>query len=222
MRNIIIISLLLSIIVASCEEDVPHNIAEGVIVHSGTKKPLEGVKVYMYDGVGHSSGWVDIGGSDTKGNNRDDSTVTDANGFFHIELDAEEPVLYLYKEGYSFEYTMGGAVIGVVPLSTGVNKNLKFELDAWAYLNPWFIGKKCLTNDTMIFDIVSKEGVTEGWQHTFIGKGPHKYSSFEGYPMKGDTYKNYIIKYQNNGMWFSKIDSVYVPSFSTWSDTIWY
>lgn len=216
------ISLSIMIVLLSCKKDeAPRTIAEGHIYHSGTKMPLDSVKVYLYDGVGHSSGWFDLGGK-SKGSNSIDSTTTDSNGFFHLELDGDEPVLYPYKRGYSFEYAMGGAAIGIVPLKTGENKNLRFELDAWANLNPWFFGTKSLYNDTLIFDVLSNTGVSEGWDHTFIGQGPNKYSSFDGYPMKGDTYKVYRLKFQVKGVWHEKIDSVYVPSFTTYNDTIFY
>jgi hypothetical protein len=228
MIKILIMGLLLSIIVASCEEDIPHNVAEGVIIHSGTKKPLEGVKIYMYDGVGHSSGWVDIGGSDANGNNCDDSTVTDANGFFHIELDAEKPVLYPFKKGYSFEYVMGGAVIGIVPLITGVNKNLKLEMDAPAYFDPIFINTYKLASDTLKFldyAITSYNltyGIGASGYYEHIGIEPFR--PYKNYPMldKGDHYHLYIIEITRLGKKQTIIDSAYIPSFTTYIDTIYY
>lgn len=224
MKNIITIVLLLGIMASSCEDDVTHNVAEGIILHSGTKKPLEGVKVYMYDGVGHSGGWIDLGSSKTNGSSRIDSTITDANGFFHIELDGEEPVLYPFKEGYSFEYAMGGAVIGIVPLNTGANKNLKLELDAWAYFKPSIIiGKECAINDTVWYGFGKYINVPSvGY---YLGNGPHVvyyYQGDKGWPVKGDKFASYWFKYQINGIWNSKNDSVYVPSFTTYTDTLHY
>ena len=38
----------------------------------------------------------------------------------------------------------------------------------------------------------------------------------------GDTYAEYQIAYTRNGQWETKIDSVYIKSFETFTDTIYY
>jgi len=38
----------------------------------------------------------------------------------------------------------------------------------------------------------------------------------------GDFFNPYWIKYQIDGQWKEKIDSVYVKSFETFTDTIYY
>jgi hypothetical protein len=224
MKKLILIFIIMLLITTNCkkEQTTPHTKISGHVYSTGSGKPIEGVKIYMYDGIGHSGGMVDLGGGNTGGSSRRDSTVTDANGYFHIELDGEEPVLYLFKQGYSFEYIVDGAVIGIIPLYTGESKNLEFEMDAWANFNPWFKGSKSLPYDTILFDVLSKSGIKEGWLSTFYGNGPHKFSSFDGYPTKGDKYKAYWLKYQINGIWHERVDSVYIPSFTTYTDTIYY
>ncbi|HEY9123806.1 MAG TPA: hypothetical protein VIO15_05660, partial [Bacteroidales bacterium] len=141
MKYINVIVLLSIIVACNKEDDGIVTVAEGHVFHSGTKKPLEGVTVYLYDGLPGSS----------KGSSRIDSTHTDASGFFHVELRAEEPVLDLYKENYDFEYAVGGAGIGIVPLNVGSNINLRFELDARAWFDPTFINKTSNSDDLLKF-----------------------------------------------------------------------
>jgi hypothetical protein len=201
-----------NILLSCCNDDEAMlTIAEGNIYHSGTKKPLEGVKIYIYDGLPDSN----------RGSNKRDSTVTDSSGFFHVEFEAEEPVLFPYKENYSFEYTIAGAVIGIVPLKVGENKNLRFELDAYANFNPILKGTMSLENDKILFDILTSNGIKEGWLRTCFGNGPHKFSIL-GYPTKSDTYKTYWLKYQIQGEWHEKIDSAFIELFTTYTDTIYY
>ncbi|HOT15579.1 MAG TPA: hypothetical protein PK252_12535 [Bacteroidales bacterium] len=215
MKTCLFISFLL-LILYSCEpeKNSPNTIAEGYIYHSGTKKPLKGVTVYIYDGLPGSS----------KGSNRIDSTHTDAFGFFHVELSAEEPVLDLYKENYDFEYTVEGAVIGIVPLNVGNNLNLKFELDAYAYFKPYCLqGRNCNENDTVWYGFGRYINVP--YAGNYLGNGPHTLNTWpgdKGRLVKGDKYAYYWLKYQIKGEWHERIDSVYVPSFTTWADTIFY
>ena len=193
------------------ESKLPHTIVEGYIIHSGTKQPLDSVRVSIWDGIG------------TNTQNNYDTTYTNAQGFFHIEVDGNEPVMFLYKKSYSFEYHLDGAALGIIPLTVGVHKDMKFEMDAWAYINPWFQGRNSISTDTVLFDLLSSKGIQEGWLSTYFGNGPHHFgNSFNGYLTKGDTYKAYWLKYQIKGKWYERVDSVYVPSFKTWSDTIYY
>jgi hypothetical protein len=212
-----IICLILSILMFSCnkKDELTITVAEGYIYHSGTKKPLEGVKVLICDGLPYSH----------NGSNRRDSILTDVAGFFHVILQAEEPVLYLYKKDFTFEYEVEGAVIGIVPLNIGNNLNLRFELDAWAYFRP-----KCYyaifleDQDTSYFSDYCANFISTEFK---IGKGPHilysdDYSWDKGRLAKGDKFFHYWLKYQLNRIWNIKEDSVYITSFTTYSDTIYY
>jgi hypothetical protein len=203
----------------SCkDDDNTITIAEGYIYHSGTKKPLEGVSIYIYDGLPYSN----------KGSSNRDSTLTNSSGFFHLEIEAEEPVLFPYKAGYSFEYVIGGAVIGIVPLNVGENKNLRFELEAPAYFDPIFVNKYLNILDTLKFldyaisSYNLKYGIGASGYIEHVGFEP--FSPYKNYPRlsKGDKYHLYIIEVTRIGNKLTKIDSVYIPSFTTWADTIWY
>ena len=205
---------LLMFLFSACKKDeqnLPHTIVEGYVIHSGTKQPLGSVRISIWDGVGK-----------IKQNNYD-TTYTNAQGFFHIEVDGNEPVMFLYKKNYSFEYHLEGAALGIVPLTVGFHRDMKFEMDAFAYINPWFQGRNSISTDTALFDLLNSKGIKEGWLSTYLGNGPHHFGiSFNGYLTKGDTYKAYWLRYQIKGKWFERVDSVYVPSFKTWSDTIYY
>jgi hypothetical protein len=214
-------SLLITIIVflVSCKKnEVSHNVVDGILIHSGTKKPLSGVRVSLWEGLP----------SGTNGNNSYDTTFTDTTGHFHIEQDGNQPVMYLYKKGYSFEYIVGGAVIGIVPLNIGVNKNLKFEMDASAYFDPTFQNKFNNSSDLLKFsdyaitNFVIKNGIEATSYETFWGYEP--YRPYKENPNKaiGDKYHLYILEITRNRAKTTIVDSVNIKSFTTYTDTIYY
>ncbi|HON53193.1 MAG TPA: hypothetical protein P5243_11105 [Bacteroidales bacterium] len=59
---------------------------------------------------------------------------------------------------------------------------------------------------------------------TRYGNGPHKFSATGvGLLARGDFYYPYGIIWQENGVWQTgRIDSVYIKSFETYTDTIYY
>jgi hypothetical protein len=52
---------------------------------------------------------------------------------------------------------------------------------------------------------------------------PHKlWEGGTGLYADGDFYYPYWMKYQIRGVWQQKIDSVFIKSFTTYTDTIYY
>jgi hypothetical protein len=211
--------VVMAIIMIACtkkEEKQPHTVVEGYVIHSGTKQPLDSVRVSIWDGIG------------TNTQNNYDTTYTNAQGFFHIEVDGNEPVMFLYKKNYSFEYSLDGAALGIIPLTVGLHKDMKFEMDAWAYFKPSTLYcKDCEPNDTTWYgpgSIVNPpiHSAADGF---YLGKGPNliDYTKGDkGWPSKGDRYNYYWFYYQLKGIWHEKVDSVFIKSFATYTDTLYY
>jgi hypothetical protein len=215
------------VIISCCKKEeikpaLPHTIAEGYVIHSGTKMPLDSVRVSIWNGMPCSDPLGCNDGSIEK--HFYDTTYTNSKGFFHIEIDGHEPIMFLYKKDYSFEYNVQGAVIGIIPLLEGENLDLLFEMDAPAHFKPCcFIGLNCLDSDTTFYgegSIINPPSFPY-----YLGKGPHilTYRSIpDGWLVKGDKYSYFWFKYQINGVWNSKIDSVYIKSFTSYTDTLYY
>ena len=63
--------------------------------------------------------------------------------------------------------------------------------------------------------------ITEGgW--LYEGFGPYDVGSGDGYLIRGDLFYRFGINYTKNGVWYVKVDSVYVKAFETFTDTIYY
>lgn len=222
----IIYLLFLYFIFFSCKKEndepkLPHTIAEGTIIHSGTKHPLDSVRVSIWNGMPCSD---PLGCDKSNEKHYYDTTYTNKDGYFHIEIDGHEPTMFLYKKDYSFEYSIQGAVIGIIPLLECENRNLKFEMDAPAWYRPCcFMSNNLQITDTTYY---GEGSVINPSSWTFyLGNGPHEltYRAIpEGWKVKGDKYAYYWLKYQINGEWHEKIDSVYIKSFTTYTDTIYY
>jgi hypothetical protein len=171
----------------------------------------------MYDGLPYSN----------KGSSRRDSTITNSNGYFHIELDGEEPVIFPHKEGYTFEYAIGGAAIGIMPINPGSSDdNVKIYLDGIFHFSPVLMNKVPETDEDTVklYIFYSKYG-TEDNILNGRGNGPHYFWSpglKDGFTILGDHYQKYRVKYERNNQWNVLIDSVYVALGEVYRDTIWY
>ena len=211
--------IVMAIVMVACtkkEEKLPHTVVEGYVIHSGTKQPLDSVRVSIWDGIG------------TNTQNNYDTTYTNAQGFFHIEVDGNEPVMFLYKKNFSFEYSLDGAALGIIPLTVGVHKEMKFEMDAPAGFDPILINKFKNSDDLLKFSDYSidnytiKHGIesTVYWEHS----GFETFRPYEKDPSAaiGDKYHLYMLEVTRNGNISTIVDSVYIKSFTICTDTIYY
>ncbi|HOT15578.1 MAG TPA: carboxypeptidase-like regulatory domain-containing protein [Bacteroidales bacterium] len=165
-RNLILVLFLFLFIGCQKEENtLPHTTVSGHVYSTGSGSPVEGVTVYMYDGLPYSRG----------GSNRIDSAKTDANGYFHVELDGKEPVLDFFKENYDFEYTVGGAGIGIMPVDPGSNQiDVKVQLDGIAHFSPVLMNKFPQNDeDTVILYITNSKYNIDNDILDGKGNGPH-------------------------------------------------
>jgi len=89
-----------ALFLGSCKKEVGTVIVEGRVINVGTQQPIEGVTVVIENEVSFTPGHLD-------------STFTNANGEFHIELENEESAwIYLRKEGYTFQSSSLNNVVG--------------------------------------------------------------------------------------------------------------
>jgi hypothetical protein len=226
MKTIPIFFICIVVLLNSCEKDdtekLPHTIVIGQIVSTGSQKPVGGVMVYMYDG--YPSSILDVSDKHKVTNNRD-STMTNVNGYFQLELDGYEPVIYPYKKGFTFEYHIEGAVIGIMPLSAGnVYDSIKINLDAIAYFNPVIMNKLPQNENDALKVYLYGRYSTYYDVASFSGNGPFKYFRWDekGMIVLGDSYTKYKIDFQRVGIWNSMFDSVYINVMEIYKDTIYY
>ena len=189
-------------------ESLPYTEVYGKVVSTGSQQPIDSVRVSIWDGFG------------TTTQSNYDTTYTDKNGNFHIGVRGNEPVLFLHKKGYEFNYSYSGAALGVAPLIAGKKYDYeKFNLDGIAYFNPVFMNKiPMLSSDSLIISVPPHIVID------YLGNGPHRYrfSDPNGVNLLGDSYSKYKLDYQVNGKWYTKIDSVYLKALQYYKDTIYY
>ena len=214
MRAIGIILLGWLLVLGSCKKDKYTTVVEGTVINVGTQLPIEGVKVVIANEVSFSP-------SNT------DTTVTDANGNFSIELPNENGAwIHLRKIGWTFHSSSLNNVVGYqTSYPAGTTSGVKLEM----YPDAWFDGKFLSTSpsivDTFYFQKLTYFGIINygGGGRLRLGSGPHEISTVEpGSLIRGDLYYRYGINYTKNGVWYVKVDSVYVKAFETFTDTIYY
>jgi hypothetical protein len=214
---------------ASCDENKEyHTIVRGKVINVGSKAPIDSVLVVIRDGIPSGGGWFDLGNTSS---DKKSYTYTDKNGFFEIELIGEHSAyLGLSKKGYLYEFNEGGSVIGYKYFSNRVFENEILEMKADAWFKPILKSKEISHNtDTLFFEILSNHrseydiihgnpyGIT-GFHCEFYGIGPFTYS----YRSIGDTYLPFRIALKRQSIKTIRIDSVYIKSFDTYADTIYY
>ena len=237
MKNIGIMCLPLLGLFACGDEEFTTTVS-GKVVNFGSREPIEGAYVYLKDGVG-SSGVVIVDGN-TSSNKRSE-TLTNADGEFTVSLTGEHAAyLGVGKEGYQeFIVANEGAAVGVKSYGFGGNyENQVLELKAEAGFNPLFESTvPVLPTDSLIIlfkdlrpDLPAnqiKRRLNSGWNKLYIGQQASRFITTATLdelvaPATGDTYMPYQIAYTRNGQWETKIDSVYIKSFETFTDTIYY
>ena len=225
MRNILIAStfIFLSLLGTSCKRENTY-LVEGVVVNRITQEPLEGVKMTLNDGLG-------VGGifpsDEIEVSN---VTYTDEQGKFKIQIKSKSnhAVLWLSKQGYEFqiqESTSDTRFYGINDEYTSV----KLEMDGIAYFNSPFYKTSApqKDQDSLKITLLSYEDLNKLYlldPRLYNGKGVFHYPTLN-YPfkVKGDRYLRYKLEFTTDGVWQTKIDSVFLPtSLEVFRDTIYY
>jgi hypothetical protein len=232
MKSILIIFSSLFIIISSCKKDEKENIETlpytevyGKVISTGSLKPVEGVRVSIWDGLPDTG---PLSSGSYKSSGEYDTTITNSGGSFHIGVHGKEPVLYLYKKGYTFKYSIEGVALGVAPLIAGkIYNDEVFNLDGIAYFNPILMNRiKQKYDDTLKITLLwwKDHSIPAAVTHTFVGNGPSQYfvSVPDGDIVLGDSFVPYKIEYQRENNWNTFIDSVYIKLGEVYKDTIYY
>ena len=178
----------------------------------------------MQDGVGSGGGWVYTSGSKTVGTGATQQITTGVDGKFNFTFKGEAPVIWAEKEQYNFVNPNGAEEIYFLTTGKEYN-NLLLTMDAYAWFNPILKGHNSISTDEVWIvggsRLIPPQG---GGYFRYSGNGPIKFGySGEGLLAAGDFFYPYGIKWQEHGVWQSgRVDSVYIKSFTTYSDTIFY
>jgi hypothetical protein len=214
MRFLGIVFLFWIVILASCKKEVGNVIVEGRVINVGTQQPIEGVTVVIENEVSFTPSHLD-------------STFTNANGEFRIELPNEEDAwIYLRKDGWTFHSSSLNNVTGYLTYyPVGMTSNVKLEMYPDAWFGGVFQNIIPVQSDTFCFkDLPYMTFINYGGSgNCFSRIGPYDvYDGGKGRLIRGDMFFRYGINYTKNGEWFVKVDSVYVGAFETFTDTIYY
>lgn len=201
-------------------------VVEGIVINSGTKEPIEGVVVTLMDGFNYSS--------DPLGMNADLAsgklyrTETDANGAFKAEISGiHDAFLGLSMKNYSYEYIDEGSTQGIRPFTNGnKHKNVVLEMDAEAFFAPFLKSNVPVKQGEKVFIETSSYGMggysRTGFDDECTGKTICPAYDYIPFRAKGDKYLLYKLEYTRDSTIVSVIDSVYIKSFETFRDTIYY
>jgi hypothetical protein len=219
----IIFMLFLSVLF-SCkkENETPITTIEDKVINTGSKEPIDSVKVIAVDGVSTYDAF--FGTSNNSGSGRYVITYTDINGKFNVSIKGNSPCIFLVKDGYRFVvFTYGSSENYKSYIAGNKYKNEVLELWADAYFKGVFKGLSCLITDSVYFDegnfVESLENLRSRniW---WFGNGP--FSPYYAWKGIGDKYFSYWMRYQVKGIWQVRLDSVFIKSFTTYTDTIYY
>ena len=223
---------LFTLIIQSCEKNKDKgdfNI-EGKVINIGSNEPIDSVLVILYGGNPLNNPLMpDFNDNPPNGNN--DTAYSDINGKFYLEIRNESAAFLGWrKEGYkdgeivwytdNFDTKLNAS--GNKFFTTG-SKTILIEYKAECTFNSIFkkIGVNS-DNDTLIVSITDyKHPTSFSDPRIYYGKSPFIFNRDRGYCI-GDEYFYFKLEYTDIGIWKTKIDSVYVKSFETYSDTIYY
>ena len=188
---------------------------EGTVINVGTQLPIEGVKVVIANEVSFSPSHTD-------------TTVTDANGNFSIELSNENGAwVHLRKIGWTFHSSSLNNVVGYqTSYPAGTTSGVKLEMYPEARFSGKFLSTNPLVDDSLYFNHLTYFGSINyggGGEILMRGLGPHDiFDGDNGSLIRGDLFYRFGINYTKNGVWHVKVDSVYVKAFEVFTDTIYY
>ncbi len=232
MRNSILTKVILLIaisIISSCKnkDELYLFEARGRVTNKVTGEPIEGVKITLENGAAES--WF---GSSSNPEVKA-VTYTDANGFYEIKINANHNHAFLYpsKQAYEFNYKRtetSGSTDGFRYVNRG-SQEIDMQMDGIAYFNSPFYKTSApqKDQDSLKITLLSYESIGEQyyWYNQFYkGKGAFLIT----YPdkdvlSKGDRYLRYKLEFTKDGVWQTKIDSVFLPtSLEVYRDTIYY
>ena len=217
------ILFLISLSLYSCKKEEYLSIVTGQVLNKATQLPISGAIVQLSDGTAVEDWLLSSSGATVV-----NIDTTDEYGRFHLQIKSEsQNVEFIaYKSGYEYQ---AGSSMGHTSLQTG-GHNITAILQGKAYFNSPFIKNSYLVNknDSLILTLLSYEDLKDDLRSlgssTYSGIGVFYYL-YQDAPVYvlGDRYLRYKLEFTNNGVWQTKIDSVFLPtSPDVYTQTIYY
>ncbi len=222
-KSFLLILLSGMLFISACEKKDRTTIVSGKVINAGSKQPIDSVKVSLLDGV--STAGEIIPGNTTSG--KKNIAYTDKEGKFRVEITGDyEPFLSLSKQDY--EAPQGGLVIGVEWGNDNAYKVYEMKANAW--FNP-VVAPRSEFSSGIICPAVYNQyyGCECEYLLKSLPETPMKVfdrkdllGNFGWSQYGGDTYQLYKIEVNRNGVKQIIIDSVYIKSLETYTDTIYF
>ena len=225
MKKIFIQTMIItSTLLLSCTKNNTYSV-EGVVLNTNTLEPLDSVEVTLKDGVGVGT----IIPSD--GANVISRVYTNSEGKFKISIKSKSnhAFLFLGKKGYEYINPNSTSDTRHYYVQDG-HQNIILLMNGIAYFNSPFYKTSApqKDQDSLKITLLSYEKIDElfNYREPFLrkGKGVFYYAYEDSRTkVKGDRYLRYKLEFTTDGVWQTKIDSVFLPtSLEVYRDTIYY
>ncbi len=213
-----------SIFLLSCTKNNIYSV-EGVVLNTNTLEPLDSVEVTLKDGVGVGA----IIPSD--GANVISRVYTNSEGKFKISIKSKSnhAFLFLGKKGYEYINPNSTSDTRHYYVQDG-HQNIILLMNGIAYFNSPFYKTSApqKDQDSLKITLLSYEDLSDDLRSlgasVYKGKGVFSFFiSGREVIAKGDRYLRYKLEFTTDGVWQTKIDSVFLPtSLEVFRDTIYY
>ncbi|MEY5040822.1 MAG: hypothetical protein RLZZ414_353 [Bacteroidota bacterium] len=204
--------------------------AKGQVLNAVTGEPVVGAKVYLNDELGNNDPILSSDGIENS-----DVALTDNEGRYHVKIMTKsgKGIISVGKSGYEFNvYSENGNVVKHWTMIGEGTTNLNLILEGIAYFNSPFYKTSApqKDQDSLKITLLSYEDLNIGLRSlgTKLHKGKGSFTFFNdgdesGIITKGDSYLRYKLEFTTDGVWQTKIDSVFLPtSLEVIRDTIYY
>ena len=202
--------------------------AKGQVLNAVTGEPVVGAKVYLNDELGNNDPILSSDGIENS-----DVALTDNEGRYHVKIMTKsgKGIISVGKSGYEFNvYSENGNVVKHWTMIGEGTTNLNLILEGLAYFNSPFYKTSApqKDQDSLKITLLSYEKIDElfNYREPFLRKGKGVfYYAYEDSRTKviGDRYLRYKLEFTTDGVWQTKIDSVFLPtSLEVYRDTIYY
>ena len=215
------------LIFLSCKKKTYEFHAVGKVYNKNTQEPIQGAEVILRDGMATNDPILP-----SEGGTSENVTTTDENGFYSVKLTSQNSwhaVLWVKKEAYRYEVQVEGTTQSYEMINEGPHV-INLPLHGTAFFNSPFVKHSGSPSDqdTMLLHLLSYENIHENLYYMkpseYHGVGAfHFLASKRKVSLLGDRYLRYKIEWTNDGIWQSKIDSVFLPtSTEVFQDTVYY
>jgi hypothetical protein len=204
--------------------------AKGQVLNAVTGEPVVGAKVYLNDELGNNDPILSSDGIENS-----DVALTDNEGRYHVKIMTKsgKGIISVGKSGYEFNvYSENGNVVKHWTMIGEGTTNLNLILEGIVYFNSPFYKTSApqKDQDSLKITLLSYEDLNIGLRSlgTKLHKGKGSFTFFNdgdesGIITKGDRYLRYKLEFTTDGVWQTKIDSVFLQtSLEVFRDTIYY